>query len=74
MTDQDLHVLQVGRLNDPQLVSLLDMPLVDVDSVQTSARVPTGSGMLIFTVRADAKEGAGANVTIVVRPRVISAE
>ena len=28
MNDQDMQILDIGRLDDPQLVSLLDVPLV----------------------------------------------
>lgn len=46
----------------------LDTPQVTTDGVRTSARVPTGAGMLVY-----AAEGgdAGDEVTIVVRPRIV---
>lgn len=46
----------------------LDTPQVTTDGVRTSAKVPTGAGMLVY-----AAEGgdAGDEVTIVVRPRIV---
>ncbi|MDC3379201.1 hypothetical protein OAX78_02860 [Planctomycetota bacterium] len=51
----------------------LEAARMNVDSVRTSARVPTGSGMLVFSSRGSGadEDGAGlfpADVTIVVRP------
>jgi hypothetical protein len=49
----------------------IDMPRVAVDSVRTSARVPSGGGMLVFSARASSDE-TQPDVTIIVRPLVTS--
>ncbi len=48
----------------------LTMPQVTMDSVRTSAHVPTGDGVLVFGARGTEDDGT-TDVVIVVRPRVI---
>lgn len=51
----------------------IDIPQIKVDSVRTSARVPAGEGMLIFSSdkdKTDSKE-TGEQVFLIVRPRII---
>jgi hypothetical protein len=48
----------------------IDIPRVAVDSVRTSARVPSGGGMLVFSARASA-DATQPDVTIIVRPLVV---
>lgn len=48
----------------------LTMPQVTMDSVRTSAQVPTGCGMLVFGARGTEDDGT-TDVVIVVRPRVV---
>ncbi len=49
----------------------LEIPEVTVSSVRTSAKVPGGSGMLVFSTRGSS-DPSQPDVTIVVRPRVTS--
>ncbi len=48
----------------------IDIPQLLVDTVRTSARVPPGSGMLVFSTRGS-RDPAQPDVTIVVRPRLV---
>lgn len=46
----------------------IDTPHLSQDAVKTSARVPQGAGMLVFTLSGEGER----NVAIIVRPRVVS--
>ncbi|RMG12980.1 MAG: hypothetical protein D6731_12905 [Planctomycetota bacterium] len=48
----------------------VDVPRAQVESVRTNARVPAGAGMLVFSSREGAGEGA-ESFAVVVRPRVL---
>jgi hypothetical protein len=49
---------------------LIETPQVTSDAVRTSAQVPTGAGMLVFSARGTADDGT-SDVAIVVRPRLV---
>ena len=51
----------------------IDIPRVESDAVRSSARVPSGSGMLVFSASSrPRRQGAsGSELTIIVRPRVL---
>jgi hypothetical protein len=51
----------------------IDMPRVKTNSVRTSARVPTGQGMLIYSAKSagDGDKEAAEDLTIIVRPRIL---
>jgi len=49
----------------------IDAPRVAADAVETSARVPPGAGMLVFSARGGEGDGEAGDVTIVIRPRLV---